>query len=209
MAKGNDGERWHFVYRTTNKINGKYYIGVHSTWKLDDGYLGSGSRLRNAIKKHGIENFTLEVIQFFDIREDALAKEKELVTTNTLSDPNCMNLRTGGDGGWGPCHKARRDWLRQNDPKWKKRYAEICSRINKERLANNPNDPWFFDWSGKKHKPETIEKMKQHDRSGSKNSQFGKVWIHRLEPFESIRINRDEIDGYLSEGWSIGRKLTK
>jgi len=201
--------RYCFVYKITNRTNEKYYIGVHSTWKLDDGYLGSGVKISRAVAKYGRENFTLEIIQFFDTREEALALERQLVTTDLLNDPMCMNLRTGGDGGWGPCHKARRDWLRQNDPEWKKRYSEICSRINKERLANNPNDPWLFDWTGKKHKPETIEKMKQHDRSGPKNSQFGKVWIYRLEPVESIRINRDEIDRYLSEGWSIGRKLTK
>jgi len=32
---------YHFVYKTTH-INGKYYIGRHTTKKLNDNYYGSG-----------------------------------------------------------------------------------------------------------------------------------------------------------------------
>ena len=44
------------LYETTNLINNKKYIGVHKTIDLNDGYLGSGIYLRNAIKKYGKEN---------------------------------------------------------------------------------------------------------------------------------------------------------
>ena len=44
-------KKYHFIYKTTNLLSGKYYIGMHSTDNLDDGYLGSGYRLRLAIKK--------------------------------------------------------------------------------------------------------------------------------------------------------------
>jgi predicted GIY-YIG superfamily endonuclease len=132
MGKGNDGKRYHFVYWITNKLDDKFYIGVHTTWNLDDGYLGSGYRIQNAVKKHGPENFTLEIILFFDTREDALALERELVTTDLLNDPMCMNLRTGGDGGWGPVHKAKRDWLRANDPNWKAEDSKRRSEANKK-----------------------------------------------------------------------------
>lgn len=42
---------YHFVYKTTNTINSKYYYGVHTTSDIDDGYLGSGVLLRRSIKK--------------------------------------------------------------------------------------------------------------------------------------------------------------
>ena len=52
--------KYHFLYKTTNLINNKYYYGMHSTYKLDDGYLGSGKRLRYSIRKYGKENFILK-----------------------------------------------------------------------------------------------------------------------------------------------------
>ena len=43
------------VYCTHNKINGKKYIGSHSA--NNPNYLGSGFRLKIAVKKHNRENF--------------------------------------------------------------------------------------------------------------------------------------------------------
>lgn len=42
---------FHFLYKTTNTLNGKIYIGAHSTQDLNDGYLGSGKQILDAIKK--------------------------------------------------------------------------------------------------------------------------------------------------------------
>ena len=50
------------IYRITNNINGKTYIGQHKYKKLNDSYIGSGTYLRKAYIKYGIENFTKEII---------------------------------------------------------------------------------------------------------------------------------------------------
>ena len=36
------------IYKITNKVNGKMYIGQHITDDLDDGYLGSGKVIRSS-----------------------------------------------------------------------------------------------------------------------------------------------------------------
>ena len=56
---------YNFTYQTKNLINGKTYVGVHSTDKLNDGYLGSGKRLQIAIEKYGRDNFTSIPLDFF------------------------------------------------------------------------------------------------------------------------------------------------
>ena len=67
--------RYHYIYKTTCIITGRYYIGMHSTDNLDDGYLGSGKRLWFSINYHGKENHTKEILEFLDSRK--LLKERE------------------------------------------------------------------------------------------------------------------------------------
>ena len=57
-------KKFYYVYQITNKINGKIYIGQHSTLDIEDGYFGSGRVLRLALKKYGKESFTKEVLNF-------------------------------------------------------------------------------------------------------------------------------------------------
>lgn len=85
------------IYKITNILDGKYYIGKHQTKDLDDGYMGSGKLLKRAIQKHGINNFSKEILHVFQTEHEMNDKEKELVTLNEMS----YNLCPGGDGGFG------------------------------------------------------------------------------------------------------------
>jgi len=90
---------FHIIYKTTNLINGKIYIGAHSTSVLNDGYLGSGKYLKRAIKKYGIENFKREILHLFNTKEEMFSKEREIVTVDFIEENNTYNLKIGGSGG--------------------------------------------------------------------------------------------------------------
>lgn len=57
------------IYKTTNLLNGMFYIGKHQTEDPNDSYLGSGVYLKRAIAKYGKCNFKKEVLYVFDSEE--------------------------------------------------------------------------------------------------------------------------------------------
>ena len=92
-------ELFYTVYKTTNIVNGKYYIGKHQTTNLNDDYIGSGIALQQAIVKYGIENFVKEILFVYNNKIDMEEKEKELVNEELINDSDCYNIATGGQGG--------------------------------------------------------------------------------------------------------------
>jgi group I intron endonuclease len=88
----------HIVYKTVNKINGRFYIGKHSQHDEGfDGYLGSGIAIKRAIKKYGRDNFIRETLFVTDDELECYRKELELVGTHHESS-HCYNMREGGEG---------------------------------------------------------------------------------------------------------------
>lgn len=92
-------KKHHFVYRITNQLNNKIYIGVHSTDDVEDGYMGSGSLLRREMKEYGVSNFSLEIIHNCKSRAEALKKESALVDYEFISREDTYNLILGGGRG--------------------------------------------------------------------------------------------------------------
>ena len=92
-----DNYKYNYFYKITNNLNGNFYYGIHSTNSLDDGYMGSGLKLKRAYKKYGIENFSKEILKFFDTREELSDYEAEAVTEILVNDPTCYNTSLGGE----------------------------------------------------------------------------------------------------------------
>jgi len=215
MAYKDPKKRFCFVYKTTNLINQKYYIGCHCTYKLDDGYLGSGMRIRRSIKKYGKQNFKLEVLEFFESREEALAREKELITEEILKDPLNMNIHPGGLGGGGfalmSIEKRREANKRGAQTQLKKRWSNPASHQAQSQLMTKlltSGKIKRIDWTGKKHSNQTKDKIRSSvlgKQSGSMNSQFGSCWITKDK--QSMKIRKDDIQSYLDLGWQLGRKM--
>lgn len=89
-------EREYLIYKVTNKINGKIYIG--QTHFRNDKYLGSGKIITAAIEKHGRDNFVKEYIDVASCQEDLDEKEKYWIKELNAQDKNIgYNI---ADGGW-------------------------------------------------------------------------------------------------------------
>lgn len=96
----------YIVYQTTNLVNGKIYVGQHKRHVgSNDYYIGSGSLIKQAIKKYGYENFKCEVLHEFDTREEANEMEALIVNEDFIARPDVYNLIVGGAGPGGKGRK--------------------------------------------------------------------------------------------------------
>lgn len=89
----------YIIYKTTNLINDKIYIGKHQTENINDAYLGSGIALETAIKKYGKQNFKKEILFVFGTESEMNQKEKEIVTESFIATSKTYNMGVGGEGG--------------------------------------------------------------------------------------------------------------
>lgn len=209
---------FYLIYKITNNTNGKIYIGSHKTKNPDDGYMGSGKYLKNSIKKYGLENFTKDILYVFDNPKDMYQKEAEIVNEDFLSSANTYNLKKGGNGGFDYINSNGKNLYGNNGKigyggenlrksltserlKKQGRYEEWKKKIS----ASLKGRPGTF--TGKKHSPETIEKLKGHSRqNGNANSQFGTCWVtHPESGNKKIKVSNLEI--YLDLGYNKGRVL--
>lgn len=212
----------HIVYKTINKINSKYYIGVHSTKDINDDYLGCGhwrgrkiysniySPILNAFKKYGDDNFIKEILFIFDNREDALQKEQELVDIN---DNKSYNARTGGDVNYTYTQEAKlkmserakirsKKLLLQTNllkeyNKWRdgKTYAEIYGEEKAKEILLKKSKAAL----GKKHTIETRLKMSE-GRKGKESNCKGRKKVWDSTQNKIIRLFPTDIEALIKEG---------
>jgi len=215
---------YYIIYKTTNTVNGKVYIGKHKTKDLDDGYLGSGKLLQRAIEKYGVENFAREIIHLCKTEEDMNTKEREIVTEDFCLREDTYNLCVGGAGGFSYINRNRfnvdiveqrkrkpsiistaahnggkkKKWLMENDVKHRQQSLKKMSKGLKEYYVNNEGH-----FLGKTHTEETKKKMslaKKGKVNGNKNSQYGTMWITNGK--ENKKIKKESL---IPAGWYRGR----
>jgi group I intron endonuclease len=85
------------IYKTTNKITGKFYIGKEVGYKTY--YLGSGKLLLQAIEKHGKENFIKETLEHCNSVEQLNEREIYWINKFNALGNQGYNMAAGGTGG--------------------------------------------------------------------------------------------------------------
>lgn len=166
--------KFHVIYRVVNLINGKFYVGAHSTDELYDSYMGSGDNILRAIKKYGVENFKKEILHVFDNPKDMFLEEAKIVTTEFIQREDVYNIIPGGYGGF---NKGSKNLRHLHNPKTGKRCAVHHSCVQK-----------------------MIQEGWTLGRGMSSTS--GRVWVNRNNEKRMIPI--DQIEKFLDEGWIKG-----
>jgi len=213
----------HYIYKTTCNITGRWYIGMHSTNNLDDGYMGSGLRIRRSIRKYGLINHNKEILEFLPTRDDLVLREIEILTKELISEENCINLKGGGYGGFSSDeHKVKflaegvKNGRIASDKVLKLKFGGgddwktiFMSYVTKKAWTKNSYSEKItknLDWSGKKHSEETKQKMSESSKgtgTGETNSQYGTCWI--TKDGSNKKIKKENLETFVNEGWVKGR----
>lgn len=219
MINSNTMKKIHFIYKTINLINNRYYIGMHSTYNIKDGYIGSGKRLKSEIIKYGKENFKTEILEYLPNRKALAKREKEIVNESLLKDPSCLNLKEGGFGGF--CNEEHMlKFLKSsihtrlsnpNAPahvKLKKLYLNPYWKFLKNKKTSAGLKAVNFDhatFKGKKHSQKTKKQISESNKGkgvGKENSQFGTCWI--TDGKQNKKIKKTDT---VPIGWRLGRVI--
>jgi group I intron endonuclease len=202
------------IYKTTNLVNGKFYIGKDA--KNKKSYLGSGKVLKHAIQKYGKDNFKKEILETCNTLEELSEREKYWIKELKAIE-NGYNLAEGGVGGntHGDIHHPNWGWKSGNTPwnkgvptneKTKKKISQ--SRRGKMMGGNQSSykpgkDHPFY---GKKRNSEIYDKVVEIRRANGsyigvgnfapkkvKNIEDGKIFDSIQEAADYYELTRDQV----------------
>jgi group I intron endonuclease len=227
------------IYKITNKINQKVYIGqtIYPLWKRWSGHCSPQSKctyISHAIQKYGKENFTVEEVDKASSRKELNEKEEYWInfydSRNQEKGYNLLgggNARTHSDISKKKMSESRKGKKLTEEHKknigtagkGKKRSKETCENIRKGTTGKK-HRPWTEEEkieigkrsSGRKHTPETIQKMRE---AQAKISHKKKAYIFTEEHKQKLREARkgrvfsEEIRRKISESNKRTKALKK
>ena len=186
--------------------------------KVVDSYMGSGKILKHAIKKHGVENFTKDVLAVFETPEEMYQMESIVVDAEFVRRADTYNIKQGGNGGWDHINTnvdlSKRAKLlnefpnkrfsgRQHTDETKRKIAyansirvvteETRKKLSKERKGKPLTQA---------HK-DKIGVRNSELQGGNRNSQYGTCWVYNEAG--NKKIKKDDLQQYLDAGYVKGR----
>lgn len=153
------------VYKIENRRSGKAYIGITGQapryrWKChyhDTFRPGRGHHLHAALRKHGFDAFTFEVIGQAPDAETAKAMEKIAIRVFGSLAPNGYNLTAGGDGATTPSAETRA----------RMRAAQLGRKQAPETIEKRR-----YQQIGRKRSPEAVRKSAEARRGATRSEAF-------------------------------------
>jgi group I intron endonuclease len=192
-----------FIYKITNTLNGKEYIGVSKNPKLrftkhcQKPNSSRKSILSNAIHAHGKENFSMQIL-CQGSKEYCYELEKKAIKVYVTRTPDGYNITAGGLGYSGFIGAAHHKYGKKNSPELNEHMRQLFlgRPIPPEQRAKIS-----ASLKGKKQSLESVEKRRQK-MIGQKRSEQSKQnmrgWKMSEEGKEKIRQNRFNVRNYVS-----------
>ena len=175
--------KYHFIYHIrilVGSFKDYFYVGLHSTNNIDDGYCGSGSkvsRIINGLRKKGhkdSEIYERTILTFATSRKEVIELESIYVTDKIMKNEFCLNCKTGGE----QCIEFSDETLKTLSNINKKRYEdpnerEKISAATKKRYED-PNEREKTSITIKKalEDPKTREKISEKSRKSWRNEKI-------------------------------------
>jgi len=216
-----------FIYMTTNNVNGKKYIGLCT--REDKNYLGSGSLIKQAIKKYGKKNFSREIIEECDSFEHLLEREQYWIGKyNAVESDEFYNLSYGGYAGnskllkeyWSKMTKEER----QNARNWKPHFLGLDqsgnSHISKndptwtEKVSKGVKNTWdSYTNEEKKKRGKIVSKSRKMlgTAKGKKNPMYGRSVVKEknLKWYTNGKDNIYVTENTQPQGYRRGRTMKR
>lgn len=215
-------KKYYLIYQITNKLNGKIYIGKHITNNINDGYMGSGKYIRQAIQQNGIENFEKTILFECNSEDEMNQKEAEIVNEDFIVRDDVYNVIPGGAGGWSYNNNILKNNGAKNFFKNKteeeikeirkkarecalkvvqsKEYSEKTSKRLKEYFKTH--EPHFLGWH---HSEEVKHLLSEKNRGrfiGKLNGNYGRHWWK--DPNDKTKSKMIKEGDSVPEGWVRG-----
>lgn len=224
-----------YIYKTTNLVNGKIYIGQHKADQYDVTYLGSGKALLNSISKYGKENFTCEILEWCETQSKINSRERYWINFYNSRDRNIgYNITEGGEG-WKGVH-----------------HSELTKqKISKTKMGCHPNRDYIITDETRQKISRTLKAkhqsswnkgipMREESKQKLRNANLGKklseetkqkmkgrpAWNKGIKTPEKLKkqiseslknrvwvnngthrtlIHKEELQNYLDNGYIMGR----
>lgn len=181
-------EKYGYIYKITNNINGKIYVGQHKSSTVDEKYWGSGKLIKYAIAKEGLENFSRQILEWCHNKQHL--NEREIYWISTLSSENPQigyNLTIGGEGAT-PGRKL--------------------SEAHRQKISNACKGNKNGNYGN--HLSEDSKKRISEANKGEKNVNYGKhPWNYGIKASNETRQKMSERRKGVPHPWSKGKPLTE
>lgn len=194
-----------YIYKTTNLINGRKYVGLHKSEKFDNSYKGSGKVLMRALKKYGKENFKTVIIDTANSLKELFSKEIFWIEfLDCVNSTEYYNIKQGGQGAWKingvSIKKGKKisEQARRNTSEAHKGIKHTKETRQKMSISHKGERNGFY---GKTFSDETLKRFSKLRK--------GRIWVKNLETNTETTIYPEELQDYLDKGFIKGRLFAR